>query len=93
MCGRFALVSVGTVIAGVFRLKAIPSLAGPQYNIAPGQKIAAVLNLPEPALEFLRWGLVPGLAKDPKIGYKMINARGETVASKPSFRSAFNRRS
>jgi putative SOS response-associated peptidase YedK len=92
MCGRFALISDGSLIAGVFRLKAIPSLAGPQFNIAPGQRIAAILNLADPALEFLRWGLVPSWAKDPKIGYRMINARAETVAEKPAFRAALRHR-
>jgi putative SOS response-associated peptidase YedK len=92
MCGRFALVSTGKVIEGIFRLRSSRSLAGPRYNIAPGQKIAAVLNEPERSLELLRWGLIPAWAKDEKVGYKMIMARAETVAEKPSFRSAFRRR-
>ncbi len=66
----------------------------PRYNIAPTQLVPAILRSGEGsfALELLRWGLVPAWAEDPAIGNRMINARGETVASKPSFRSAFTRR-
>lgn len=61
-------------------------------NISPGQKIPVVIDPVDRGVQLFRWGLVPGWAKDPKIGYKMINARAETVAEKPSFRSAFQHR-
>ena len=67
----------------------------PRYNVAPSQSVAAIVQLPDiskPQLQMLRWGLIPSWAKDPKIGYKLINARAETVAEKPSFRSAFRQR-
>ena len=66
----------------------------PRYNIAPTQLVPAILRAEDgsPSLELLRWGLVPAWADDPAIGNRMINARGETVASKPSFRSAFSKR-
>jgi len=66
----------------------------PRYNIAPTQYIAAVRNGEdnERELIMLRWGLVPSWAKDPSIGNRMINARAETVAEKPSFRAAYSRR-
>ncbi|MFI6574369.1 SOS response-associated peptidase [Nocardiopsis sp. NPDC050513] len=76
----------------------------PDYNVAPGKPVYAVLGPPprgaggddEPAgprhLRTLRWGLVPSWAKDRNVGYRMINARGETVADKPAFRAAFRRR-
>lgn len=94
MCGRFTLSVNPEAVALAFDLDAIPDLT-PRYNIAPTQSTAVVrLSLGEEArvLEFMRWGLVPFWAKDPKIGNRMINARAETAASKPSFRAAFKRR-
>jgi putative SOS response-associated peptidase YedK len=65
----------------------------PNYNIAPTQEVAAVVEEDEKRkLEMFHWGLIPSWAKDPAIGNKMINARAETVSQKPSFRSAFKRR-
>ncbi len=67
----------------------------PRYNVAPSQSVAAIVQLPDasrPQLQILRWGLIPSWAKDPKIGYKLINARAETVSEKPLFRSAFGKR-
>lgn len=94
MCGRFTLSINPEAVALAFDLDAIPDLE-PRYNIAPTQSTAVVrLSLGEEArvLESMRWGLVPFWAKDPKIGNRMINARAETAASKPSFRAAFKRR-
>jgi putative SOS response-associated peptidase YedK len=67
----------------------------PLFNIAPTQPVAAVRVVPggqERELVELRWGLIPFWADDPKIGYRLINARAETAATKPSFRSAFKAR-
>ncbi|MFC4560416.1 SOS response-associated peptidase [Nocardiopsis mangrovi] len=74
----------------------------PHYNIAPGASVYAVVGTPPAragggargpqALSTLRWGLIPSWAKDAAVGYKMINARAETVAEKPAFRAAFARR-
>lgn len=66
----------------------------PRYNIAPTQFIAAIRNSDENQRELamFRWGLVPFWAKDPSIGARMINARAETVAEKPSFRTAYRKR-
>jgi putative SOS response-associated peptidase YedK len=65
----------------------------PRYNIAPSQEVPAVRQSGGGReLALLRWGLIPHWAKDEKIGYRMINARAETVAEKPSFRTAFRRR-
>ncbi len=66
----------------------------PRYNIAPTQYIAAIRNDEEENAELVsfRWGLVPFWAKDPSIGNRMINARAETVAEKPSFRNAYRKR-
>jgi len=68
----------------------------PRFNIAPTQDAPVVRQRTEPkrerTLQFLRWGLIPSWAEDIKIGARLINARGETVAAKPSFRSAFRKR-
>lgn len=93
MCGRFARSSEAETIAAAFGVE-IGNLP-PSYNIAPSQSVAAIVQLPDtskPQLQMLRWGLIPAWAKDPKIGYKLINARAETVAEKPSFRAAFRQR-
>ena len=76
---------------------AVPDEHAPRYNIAPSQGILAVRAAPDGGdgareAAVLRWGLVPSWAKDPDIGNRVINARAETVAEKPSFRAAFRRR-
>ena len=94
MCGRFTLTDPDADIAVQFGLPEIPDIP-PRYNIAPTQPVAAVrLKAREQARELvmLHWGLVPSWVKDPKIGARMINARSETAAQKPSFRAAFRRR-
>jgi putative SOS response-associated peptidase YedK len=70
----------------------IPEGLGPRYNIAPTQPVAVVPNDGKNKLDFFTWGLIPSWSKDPKIGSRMINARAETLAEKPSFRTAFRRR-
>lgn len=93
MCGRFALDDDGTAVQAHFELTEKPQLA-PRYNIAPTQPVAAVGQRAdgERGLTHFTWGLIPSWAKDPKIGSKMINARAETAAEKPSFRAAYKRR-
>jgi putative SOS response-associated peptidase YedK len=66
-------------------------LLKPRYNIAPSQQVAAILVDGTRHLEPLRWGLVPSWAKDEAIGNKMINARAETLAEKPSFKGLLNK--
>jgi putative SOS response-associated peptidase YedK len=93
MCGRYALTVSARVLAEVFELDHVPEHE-PRYNIAPTQEVPIVRRgrdggrEPCPA----RWGLIPSWAKDAKIGARMINARSETAASKPSFRAAVKRR-
>ena len=94
MCGRFSLVVPERFFSRVFVFEDIPEMQ-PDYNIPPGVDIWAVKSsskTPDPQMAKLRWGLVPFWAKDPKIGYRMINARSETVAEKPAFRAAFKKR-
>ncbi len=94
MCGRFTLFDTATSLAEAFGVAEVPSLS-PRYNIAPSQKVAAVRIPPgERSREavLLHWGLIPSWAKDRSIGSRMINARAETAAGKPAFRSAIRRR-
>jgi putative SOS response-associated peptidase YedK len=99
MCGRFTLRTPIKDVAELFDLSGFdPQPAGRElarYNIAPTQEIAAVRWHPERQgreLAWLRWGLVPSWADDPAIGNQLINARAETVATKPAFREAFRTR-
>jgi len=92
MCGRFTLASPGRTIAEAFELASAPELRA-RYNIAPTQDVAAVrAGGVGRELAMLRWGLIPSWAKDAEIGARMINARGETVAEKPSFRAPLRSR-
>lgn len=96
MCGRFALAASPEQLARQFELPLpVPELQ-PRYNIAPTQAVAVIRIDATPErkreLGITQWGLVPGWAKDPSIGSRMINARAETLAEKPSFRNAFRRR-
>ncbi|MDD5493761.1 MAG: SOS response-associated peptidase [Dehalococcoidia bacterium] len=92
MCGRFALYSDPFTLAKQFKAEALPELR-PRYNVAPSQNIPIVREEGEKRrFALARWGLIPHWAKDAKIGYKMINARAETVAEKPAFRNAFKHR-
>jgi putative SOS response-associated peptidase YedK len=94
MCGRFTLRTTASVLIEQFQLSGAPDLA-PRFNIAPSQQVPVVRSKQDAAereLVMMHWGLVPSWAKDPLIGNRMINARAETAATKPSFRSAFKRR-
>lgn len=92
MCGRYALTSPPEVIAERFGLAWAREIA-PHYNIAPGQAIPVVRETAQGReLAMLKWGLIPSWAKEASIGMKLINARGETLAEKPAFRSAYRQR-
>lgn len=90
MCGRFVRKSPISDIIKEFHVEGIRIKMKPSYNVAPSQNILIVINEDgRHRMKRCRWGFVPSWAKDPSIGYKMINARGETVAEKPSFKKAF----
>lgn len=92
MCGRFALYTSPIALAKKFQAENVPELQ-PSYNVAPSQTIPLIRNEQGRRLfAMARWGLIPSWAKDIKIGYNTINARAETVAEKPAFRSAFQHR-
>ena len=95
MCGRFTLHHTLEELEERFAAEiAVPWVAeaGPRYNIAPTQNILVVTQNGARHLQGCHWGLIPSWAKDPAIGNKMINARAETLAEKPSFRTALSRR-
>lgn len=92
MCGRFTLTLTGEQLSLAFPWLSETQASTPRYNIAPSQLVSVVPNREERQIESFRWGLVPSWAKDPAIGNRMINARAETLADKPSFRTAYRRR-
>jgi len=94
MCGRFGQTSAQTAIAEIFELESLPPFK-PNFNVSPTQQVAAVKLNPESQKRegaLLRWGLIPSWAKDTKIGNQCINAKCETIAVKPAFRSALKKR-
>ena len=89
MCGRFTLTTNPTDYFGGFHF---PSMFVPRFNIAPMQPLLAIPNDGRNAATFFLWGLLPFWAKDATMAKRMINARGETLAEKPSFRGAYKYR-
>jgi putative SOS response-associated peptidase YedK len=89
MCGRFTLAVNPADYADEFGGADFPEQFQPRYNIAPSQPVLAVPNDGQNAATFFLWGLVPSWAKDPTIGNRLINARGETLSEKPAFRGAY----
>ena len=92
MCGRFTLHHPADEVVERFAVDQAGMDLAPRYNIAPSQPVAVVLQRDTRVLEAFKWGLVPSWAKDPKIGNRMINARGETLGEKPAYRNALKRR-
>jgi putative SOS response-associated peptidase YedK len=89
MCGRFTLTLDPADLQDSFPEFSFPAKGVPRFNIAPSQPILCLPNNGTNKADFLIWGLIPSWAKDPSIGNRMINARAETLAEKPSFRSAY----
>lgn len=95
MCGRYASSARVDELVEVFGIaEVLPEVPGPSWNVAPTDVVRAVVDRPGPtrSLVPMRWGLVPSWADSPSGGARLINARGETAADKPSFRSAYRRR-
>jgi putative SOS response-associated peptidase YedK len=92
MCGRFTLTIDPTHLQEAFPWAVIPNDLSPRYNIAPSQPVAVIPNTGDNILSMYQWGLIPSWSKDPAIGGRMINARAESLAEKPSFRNAYRRR-
>src|SRR5215212_8926688 len=94
MCGRFANSAKQKQIEKEFKVGKLNIVSfESRYNIAPAQMIDAVLESGSERISTeLKWGLIPSWAKDDSIGNKLINARAETLAEKPSFKNAFRSR-
>jgi putative SOS response-associated peptidase YedK len=95
MCGRFTLTATIDELLDRFDVESFLQEEEyfPSYNVAPSQSVIAVINNGKAnKMGFLRWGLIPPWAKDMSIGYKMINARSETLAEKPSFKNAYQKK-
>lgn len=89
MCGRFTLTVDPAELQDSFTDYEFPSRFAPRFNIAPTQPVLAIPNDGKNKADFFVWGLIPSWAKDPSIGNRLINARGETLAEKPSFRGGY----
>lgn len=92
MCGRFILTADPGMLKETYPWLEVSGEFNPRYNVAPTQPVATVPNNGQNRLDFFIWGLVPSWAKDFSIGNRLINARAETLAEKPSFRAAYRRR-
>ncbi|MEL7625480.1 MAG: SOS response-associated peptidase [Anaerolineaceae bacterium] len=89
MCGRFTMAIDSDDLRTQLALGQMPLDWEKRYNVAPSQDVPTVINPESRNVLWMKWGLVPFWAKDPSIGFKMINARAETVAEKPSYRNSF----
>lgn len=89
MCGRFAFDADLGQVTNRFDAGTSLSSVSRHYNVAPGMQMPIILRQSPNTAVLARWGLIPFWAKDPKIGYKMINARAEGIAEKPAFRRPF----
>lgn len=89
MCGRFTLTVDPAELKEEFQKFSFPSRFTPRFNIAPTQPVLAIPNDGRNKAGFYVWGLIPAWAKEPAIGNRLINARGETLAEKPSFRGSY----
>ena len=93
MCGRFTQRMSWRELHDLMDLVGAPPNLRPRYNVAPSQDVAVIRSDDKGrTLAMLRWGLIPAWAKDPAIGHRLINARSETAADKPSFRAAYRHR-
>ena len=88
MCGKYSLAADLEDIQQCFELFASDLTYSSRYNIAPTQPVLAVTNDEGGQPAYMRWGLIPSWAKRGSVGNRLINARAETVAERPSFRTA-----
>jgi len=88
MCGRFTLTVNPAEVQETFSPYTFPQKFSPRFNIAPTQPVLVIPNDDQNTADFFVWGLIPMWAKDPAIGNKLINARGETLEEKPAFRGS-----
>ncbi|HSR19800.1 MAG TPA: SOS response-associated peptidase [Anaerolineales bacterium] len=89
MCGRFTLAAELADLKAEFAGIQFPAPLARRYNVAPSQPVLAIPNDGQAKADYFVWGLIPSWAKDASIGNRLINARGETLAEKPAFRSSY----
>lgn len=89
MCGRYSFAQLSLEVEKRFKIHVDGNTYVAKYNAAPGQKLGIITNENPHELNHHYWGLLPAWSKDLSMAYKMINARGESIHEKPSFRSAF----
>ena len=89
MCGRYTIVKSAEELEKQFEIDINKEVYHPSYNLAPTQIAPVITNASPNQASFLQWGLIPSWAKDQSIGYKMINARSETLLEKPAFKTSF----
>lgn len=85
MCGRYTLALPAVQVSNRFNVTFDASQFRQHFNAAPGQSLPVITNSHPASLSYFKWGLIPHWAKDPRMGYKMINARAETLLEKPAF--------
>ncbi len=92
MCGRFTVTTPVEDLVREFGLEPPAEPLPPRFNVAPTQPVPAIVSDAPRQLSLLRWGLVPSWASDVSIGNRLINARAESLAEKPAFRKALEKR-
>src|SRR5947209_1900063 len=94
MCGRYTLHKKAKDLAKRYHLATVPKEIQENFNVAPGQIMPVITadQSGQPRIELMKWGVIPAWAKDPSIGYKLINARDDTIFEKPMWRSLVLRR-
>jgi putative SOS response-associated peptidase YedK len=92
MCIWFMISMLPSEFVKTYKFTDFPPNFKPPYNVTPTKPAAVVRDIETRRVEWLQWGLIPSWAKDPTIGKGMVNARAETLAEKPSFRAAYQKR-
>ncbi|MBL7023410.1 MAG: SOS response-associated peptidase, partial [Candidatus Marinimicrobia bacterium] len=92
MCGRFTVIKSKEELEKRFGAKVSKNQYQKRYNAAPSQELPVITNSAPKLVQFYKWGLIPFWAKDKNIGYRLINAKAETITQKPSFRNAIKER-
>ncbi|NPD46291.1 MULTISPECIES: SOS response-associated peptidase [unclassified Lentimicrobium] len=90
MCGRYSFAQLSSEVEKRFKIHVDGNTYVARYNNAPGQKLGVITNHSPKHLSLYHWGLLPSWAQDPRMAFKMINARGETIQEKPAFKEAFS---
>lgn len=90
MCGRYSFAQLSEEVEKRFKIHVDGNTYVAKYNSVPGQKLGVITNLQPQKLNHFHWGLLPPWAKDARMAYQMINARGESLEEKPAFKEAYS---